>query len=97
MHIYIYICVCLKKKLTNISIILTIGHDGSQLHGPNAVISMLDHALTFYGYGEKGAVMHCDNCGGKITLFSIYFQLIQILFIFYSYNVSCLIIILMLN
>ena len=43
-----------------------IGRDGSQVHGPNAVISMLDHALTFYGYGEKGAVMHCDNCGGEM-------------------------------
>ena len=50
------------------------GQDGSQVHGPNSVISMLDHALTFHGYGEKGAVMHCDNCGGNLSHYLSVFE-----------------------
>lgn len=31
----------------------TIGQDGTSTNGPNAVISMLDHALTENGFGEE--------------------------------------------
>jgi len=43
----------------------TIGEDGKGIHGPNGVISMLDHALTHFSHGEKVATLHCDNCGGR--------------------------------
>ncbi|XP_076116844.1 uncharacterized protein LOC143084316 [Mytilus galloprovincialis] len=43
----------------------TIGKDGSLIHGPNAVISMLHHSLTNYGYGERECGLHADNCGGQ--------------------------------
>ena len=48
------------------------GKDGANVHGPNAVISMLHHALTNYGYGEKECDLHADNCGGN--LLQIYYR-----------------------
>ena len=44
----------------------TIGTDGSNAHGPNAVISMLDYVLDLYGHGECNCIIHADNCPGKI-------------------------------
>ena len=38
---------------------------GKNSKGPNSVISMLDHALSLSGFGEKEAAMHADNCAGK--------------------------------
>lgn len=43
----------------------TIGKDGSESHGPDSVISMVDHAVSHYGHKEKRAVFHADNCPGK--------------------------------
>ena len=43
----------------------TIGPDGSRTHGPNAVISMLDHYLTANSYGERGCHLHADNAVGQ--------------------------------
>ena len=42
----------------------TIGADGGSAHGPNSVISLLDHCLTHHGFSEKRAVFNADNCGG---------------------------------
>ena len=33
--------------------------------GPNVVISFLHHFFEHYGYGEKTALLHCDNCTGQ--------------------------------
>ena len=43
---------------------MSIGLDGSGIHGPDAVISMLHDSLTKHGYGEKRCVLHADNCAG---------------------------------
>lgn len=43
----------------------TIGQDGRETHGPNAVISMLDFHLNKFAYGENVASFHADNCSGK--------------------------------
>lgn len=43
----------------------TIGQDGTLTNGPNAVISMLDHALTENGFGERKCFLHADNCSGQ--------------------------------
>ncbi|KAJ8313164.1 hypothetical protein KUTeg_009280 [Tegillarca granosa] len=43
----------------------TIGEDGANSHGPNAVISMIHHSFHNYGYGEKECGIHADNCGGQ--------------------------------
>ena len=40
----------------------TIGKDGSNSHGPNAVISMVDWALESHNRGETVCVLHADNC-----------------------------------
>jgi len=42
----------------------TIGKDGSNSHGPNAVISMVDWALESHNRGETVCVLHADNCPG---------------------------------
>ena len=42
----------------------TIGQDGARSHGPNAVISMLDHYLDNYCQ-ERVLAMHADNCVGQ--------------------------------
>ena len=36
-----------------------------RMHGPNSVISMVDHYLTKHSIGEKKAHFHCDNCVGQ--------------------------------
>lgn len=38
--------------------------DGKGIHGPNAVISMLDDALQKFGAGEDECGLHADNCFG---------------------------------
>ncbi|XP_078337908.1 uncharacterized protein LOC144626782 [Crassostrea virginica] len=43
----------------------TIGPDGSLAHGPNSVISMIQHAFQTYGLGELDCSLHADNCGGQ--------------------------------
>ena len=48
----------------------SIGQDGKLSHGPNAVISMIDHGLGTIGRGEEICSMHADNCAGY-TLCSI--------------------------
>ena len=42
----------------------TIGKDGASSHGPDAVISMIDWALSEHGSGERNCAMHADNCPG---------------------------------
>ena len=41
-----------------------MGPDGKGIHGPDAIISMVDHALSNYTRGEKSMTLHADNCGG---------------------------------
>ena len=43
----------------------TIGKDGKQTHGPNAVISMLDYILETQGREERSISLHADNCPGQ--------------------------------
>ena len=43
----------------------TIGSDGSNTHGPNAVISMLHYALEVNGQEERHIALHADNCPGN--------------------------------
>ena len=43
----------------------TIGQNGKMAHGPNSVISMLHHYFAKHGLGEKGCVLHADNCAGQ--------------------------------
>jgi len=40
----------------------TIGEDRTSAQGPDSVMSMVDHALTNFGYGEKECGIHADNC-----------------------------------
>jgi hypothetical protein len=47
----------------------TLGKDGKEAHGPDSVISMVDHSLGKYGYGEQDCVVHADNCCGKLLCF----------------------------
>ena len=51
------------------------GENGSGIQGPNGVTSMLHDCLFRFGYGEKGCVMHSDNCAGtyNLNLIDIYF------------------------
>lgn len=42
----------------------TLGQDGKSVHGPDAVISMVDYALTMYSHGEKSVTLHADNASG---------------------------------
>ncbi|KAH3714846.1 hypothetical protein DPMN_057548 [Dreissena polymorpha] len=44
----------------------TMGIDGTQTHGPNSVISMLDMVLDTHGRGESTCSIHADNCPGII-------------------------------
>ena len=46
----------------------TIGIDGTSCKGPDSVISMLDHALSVWGLGEKRLLLHADNCAGMSML-----------------------------
>ncbi|KAJ8318239.1 LOW QUALITY PROTEIN: hypothetical protein KUTeg_003330 [Tegillarca granosa] len=43
----------------------TMGEDGKDCHGANAVISMVDYALSTKGFGEQECGIHADNCGGQ--------------------------------
>jgi hypothetical protein len=49
-------------------ILLSKGADGTLTNGPNAVISMLDHALSEHGFGEMTCSLHADNCSGKFFM-----------------------------
>ncbi|XP_053375897.1 uncharacterized protein LOC123531691 [Mercenaria mercenaria] len=42
-----------------------LGRDGQLAHGPDSVISMLDHAFHSYGSGENDCSIHADNCFGQ--------------------------------
>ena len=47
---------------------LFLGQDGTLTHGPNAIISMLHHALGKYTFGEQEIGFHADNAGGKYKI-----------------------------
>ena len=47
----------------------TIGKDGNDGNGPNAVISMIDWALNKYTCRERQCTFHCDNCPGNLFMF----------------------------
>ncbi|XP_062587812.1 uncharacterized protein LOC134249479 isoform X1 [Saccostrea cucullata] len=60
--------ICMEGSSTQYNYLLdedqTIGKDGKSTHGPNTVLSILHHHFQEFGFGEKSAVLHCDNCGG---------------------------------
>ncbi|XP_076088462.1 uncharacterized protein LOC143058871 [Mytilus galloprovincialis] len=39
--------------------------DCADIKGPNATISMFDHAVECYGLNESECGIHCDNCPGE--------------------------------
>ena len=43
----------------------SIGVNGINTHGPNSVISMLDHYFTKHALQESNCHLHCDNCVGQ--------------------------------
>ena len=43
----------------------SIGADGAKAHGPNAVVSMLDHYLGRNCATQKKLLLHADNCVGQ--------------------------------
>ncbi|XP_052265542.1 uncharacterized protein LOC127868025 isoform X2 [Dreissena polymorpha] len=43
----------------------TIGQDGSQAHGPDSVISMLDWVMANYETENDVCSIHADNCTGQ--------------------------------
>ena len=43
----------------------SIGVNGTNTHGPNSVISMLDHYFTKHALQESNCHLHCDNCVGQ--------------------------------
>lgn len=43
----------------------TIGPDGTKVHGPDSVISMLDWALQNHNSDEPSCTIHADNCCGQ--------------------------------
>ncbi|XP_052274560.1 uncharacterized protein LOC127874348 [Dreissena polymorpha] len=43
----------------------TIGQDGSQAHGPDSVISMLDWVMSNYETENDVCSIHADNCPGQ--------------------------------
>ena len=43
----------------------SIGANGAKTHGPNSVISMLDHYFSTHGLHETKCHLHCDNCVGQ--------------------------------
>ena len=61
------ICCDSNRKQTNYLIDEdnSIGYNGASTHGPNSVISMLDHYLTKHSLGERKCHFHCDNCVGQ--------------------------------
>ena len=44
----------------------TVGENGKSSHGPDAVITMVEHFVSKTFNGEKKLVMYCDNCGTLI-------------------------------
>lgn len=50
----------------------TIGVDGKEIHGPNAILSMMHHAMMTHGYGEMAATIHADNASGEYCMVSIF-------------------------
>ena len=42
-----------------------IGVNGTNTHGPNSVISMLDQYFTKHALQESNCHLHCDNCVGQ--------------------------------
>ena len=60
------VCVCDEAAQINFTFHEgeTIGQDAGQSHGPNAVISMLDHYLENYCQ-ERVLAMHAENCVGQ--------------------------------
>ena len=57
----------------------TIGKDGASSHGPDAVISMIDWALTEHGSSERKCAMHADNCPGAFIL-PLSYHAVQMIF-----------------
>jgi len=57
----------------------TIGKDGASSHWPEAVISMIDWALSVHGSSERKCAMHADNCPGVFILLLNY-HAVQMLF-----------------
>ena len=55
------VCCDSNKKQVN----YLIGVNGTKTHGPNAVISMLDHYFTNHSLQERDCHLHCDNCVGQ--------------------------------
>ena len=49
----------------------TIGEDGKNAQGPNAVLSMLDWALRQHSRPGSAFAIHADNCPGKLLLISL--------------------------
>ena len=43
----------------------SIGTNGTKTHGPNSVVSMLDHYFDTHGLNETTCHLHCDNCVGQ--------------------------------
>lgn len=43
----------------------SIGANGANTHGPNSVISMLDHYFANHALKEDECHLHCDNCVGQ--------------------------------
>ena len=43
----------------------SMGKDGKMTHGPNAVLSMIDHALENYCLPGDTFTIHADNCPGN--------------------------------
>jgi len=57
----------------------TIGKDGASSHGPDAVISMIDWALSEHGSGEGKCAMHADNCPG-VFIIRLSYHAVQMIF-----------------
>ncbi|XP_061170719.1 uncharacterized protein LOC133180166 [Saccostrea echinata] len=43
----------------------TIDCDGTNTHGPDSVISMIDWSFSQYGTGDRKITIHADNCSGQ--------------------------------
>lgn len=61
--------VCEEAKKVQVNYLFhegeSIGQDGSKAHGPNAVLSMLDHHLETRHAGQRNFSFHADNCVGQ--------------------------------
>lgn len=45
----------------------SIGADGANAQGPNAVISMIDYVLNTHGCEDLSCTIHADNCPGELN------------------------------